>query len=73
MSALIVSATIFKEDLPTGIFTGILNYVDDIITTIYRDISSTSTGELTLPTILVDRRAIFASCRMILYTTQDLS
>ena len=47
--------------------------MDDIVTTIYRDISSTSTGELTLPAIFLDRRAMFASCRMILYIIQDLS
>ena len=45
--------------------------MDEIVTTIYKDISpSTSTGDLNLPT---DRLAIFASCQMILHITQDLS
>ena len=43
--------------------------MDEIVTTIYKDISSTPTGDLNLPS---DRWAIFASCRMILHITQDL-
>ena len=70
--ALLVSATIFKQELPTAICISSLNHVDDIVTTIYKDISSTSTRQLYLPAIFLNRRPIFASCRMILYIKRIL-
>ena len=68
-----MSATIFKEEIPTTICTCTLNYVDDIVTAIYKDMYSTSTGQMDLPTLFLDQRSIFALCRIILYITQDLS
>lgn len=47
-------------------------FVEDIVTTTYRDMPSTSIEKQELSAIFLHRRSIFVSCRMTQYITQDL-
>ena len=48
------------------------NFVDDIVTTTYRDMPSTSIGKREFLRIFLHQRSTFVSCRMTQYITQDL-
>ena len=48
------------------------NFVDDIVTTTYRDMTSTSIGKREFLRIFLRQRSTFVSCRMTQYITQDL-
>ena len=48
------------------------NFVDDIVTTTYMDMPSTSIGKREFLRIFLHQRSTFVSCRMTQYITQDL-